>query len=305
MKNVSLIALLGCVTLAAGPANAWNYAGHRVIASIAYRELDPETRDRVAVLLIEHPAYRQFWRDRANNGPDGRLNVFYNASVWPDDARYEPWKAFGRSEAHYVNFRIMAEEGNRILPPVKGENVLNSFVGHVRKLGDPKTPDSERANHLAWIFHQVGDVHMPLHAVARFSRAFPRGDRGGNDVQVPNPTARTERGNNLHAYWDDLIATDEDPAAIERIAGELIVAHPRSNFAAELRLKDIGQWAEESAQVSVNTVYRDLDREQRNFAQLPIGYQAEARNAARKRAALAGYRLADQLRESFPPEVGK
>jgi hypothetical protein len=26
----------------------------------------------------------------------------------------------------------------------------------------------------------VGDIHQPLHAVARFSKALPEGDRGGN-----------------------------------------------------------------------------------------------------------------------------
>src|SRR6266571_5201617 len=30
---------------------------------------------------------------------------------------------------------------------------------------------------LPWLIHLVGDVHQPLHATARFTRDFPRGDR--------------------------------------------------------------------------------------------------------------------------------
>jgi hypothetical protein len=39
------------------PALAWNYAGHRAIDSIAFRELLPETHARVAAVLKSHPAY--------------------------------------------------------------------------------------------------------------------------------------------------------------------------------------------------------------------------------------------------------
>jgi len=299
MRQILLITLAASLSLFGAPARAWNYAGHRVIASIAYRQLDQPTRARIAQVLKAHPAYGKLWKDRETNGPDEILNLFHNAAVWPDDARNEPWKSFGRSEAHYVNFRILAEEDNKILPPIPGENILNSYVGHVRKLEDRKTSRSEAANHLAWIFHQAGDVHMPLHAAARFSRSFPRGDRGGNDVKCLNPTARTEKGNNLHAYWDDLITIDDDPAAVERTATDLMAAFPRESFGEELRRNNIGLWAEESAQVCIRTVYRDLDPNIRQFAELPVTYQAEARKVARKRAALAGYRLGDQLRFSF------
>ena len=51
--------------------------------------------------------------------------------------------------------------------------------------------------------------------------------------------------------------------------------------------------------MSLGTVYRNLDPEITNFTDLPIGYEADARKAARKRAALAGYRLGEELKRLF------
>ncbi len=71
-------------------AHAWNYTGHRVIASIAYRQLDEPTRRQVAEVLRKHPACADLWAHRPTNGPGDVLNLFWNASVFPDDARSEP-----------------------------------------------------------------------------------------------------------------------------------------------------------------------------------------------------------------------
>jgi hypothetical protein len=36
-------------------AHAWNYTGHRVIASVAYRQLDDQTKKRITEVLRKHP----------------------------------------------------------------------------------------------------------------------------------------------------------------------------------------------------------------------------------------------------------
>jgi hypothetical protein len=49
---------------------------------------------------------------------------------------------------------------------------------------------------LAWLFHDVGDIHQPLHSTALFSlRLFREGDCGGNLI-------KTFQAFNLHAVWD-------------------------------------------------------------------------------------------------------
>ena len=145
--------------------------------------------------------------------------------------------------------------------------------------------------------HQEGDIHQPLHAVARFSRALPEGDRGGNGVHLPNPRGLNERSGNLHAYWDNLLGNDENPEVIEQLAGELITEYPAASFAGLLKKNSIRDWAEESVQISLKTVYHNLDPEIVNFTAVPAGYDADAQKAARQRIALAGYRLADELKK--------
>jgi hypothetical protein len=280
-------------------SHAWNYTGHKVVASIAYRQLDEPTRRRIAEVLRKHPAYADLWANRPTNGPDEMLNLFWNASVFPDDARRDPFTKYNIPQAHYVNYRILADQGNKVEPPLEGENVLNTYRAHVRQVQDRRTPVEETSLHLSWIFHQEGDIHQPLHAVARFSKALPEGDRGGNGVTFPNPRGRGERGNNLHAYWDDLLGTDESPAAVGQLTDRLMAEYPRGVFVEELTRKDIGEWAEESVGVCLKTVYNNLDPAITNFADQPVGYEADAEKVARRRAALAGYRLADELKRLF------
>jgi hypothetical protein len=71
---------------------AWNYKGHRVIASIAYRQLDDQTKRKIAEVLRTHPAHADLWANRPTNGPNEILDLFWNASVFPDDARSDPWR---------------------------------------------------------------------------------------------------------------------------------------------------------------------------------------------------------------------
>ena len=59
--------------------------------------------------------------------------------------------------------------------------------------------DELRSYDLAWVLHIVGDIHQPLHAVARFTREIPTGDQGGNAELVIPATGEIVT---LHAYWD-------------------------------------------------------------------------------------------------------
>ncbi len=56
---------------------------------------------------------------------------------------------------------------------------------------------------------------------------------------------------------------------------------------------------EESVEISLRTVYRSLDPYVTQFFDLPVGYEADAQRVARRRVALAGYRLAQELKGLF------
>jgi hypothetical protein len=71
--------------LVAAPALAWNAAGHRISAMIAWESMDAGTKSAVGQLLRQHPDYER-WQARAHGG-DPELTAFLEASTWPDDIR--------------------------------------------------------------------------------------------------------------------------------------------------------------------------------------------------------------------------
>jgi hypothetical protein len=56
LKAVLVITLAVALSSMPSTGLAWNYTGHRIIGSIAYRQLDDATRKRIADVLKKHPA---------------------------------------------------------------------------------------------------------------------------------------------------------------------------------------------------------------------------------------------------------
>jgi hypothetical protein len=72
-----------------------------------------------------------------------------------------------------------------------------------------KDSDAERkAIALAWLFHLVGDIHVPLHTAQLFTVDYPQGDRGGNEICV----RLTQAGQpmDLHRFWDGVITSSSN-----------------------------------------------------------------------------------------------
>lgn len=51
------------------------------------------------------------------------------------------------------------------------------------------------------IIHYVGDIHQPLHAVAKIDATYPKGDMGGNKEYLPSTPCGAS---NLHSVWDSV-----------------------------------------------------------------------------------------------------
>lgn len=130
------------------------------------------------------------WADRA-----------VRAATWADWVRR--LHPFDRPTRRYVNYPIVpagsAVDPARHEPPAKQENIVNQLAVCVDKI---KTgTDEEKAVHLTWLFHLVGDTHQPLHCTAVFSERFPEGDRGGNLAMIRIRSSLV----NLHSSWDGLL----------------------------------------------------------------------------------------------------
>jgi methylphosphotriester-DNA--protein-cysteine methyltransferase len=157
---------------------------------------------------------------------------------------------------------------------------------------------------LCWVFHLIGDVHQPLHAVALFTTQFPapEGDRGGTRFYIRvTPTARTTIS--LHAFWDDLILGSERFQSVRNRATALQLQpeHARAQL-PELQETSFAQWArQESVSLAQEHVYRNGQlqgsRDAHNGVVLPADYVKSTKPLAERRMVLAGYRLADVLTE--------
>lgn len=67
----------------------------------------------------------------------------------------------------------------------------------------PKMKDEKygQSYALRLLIHYIGDVHQPLHCLARVDATYPAGDRGGNSFNLPNHY----EANNLHSVWDSIL----------------------------------------------------------------------------------------------------
>ena len=188
----SRAALLGLCLFAVIPvAWAWGALGHRMVAELAERHLDPKAKAEVARLLAGEP--------------DPTLAGVAN---WADDLRNtDPERFKATSRWHYIN----AEGGGCSFDEARdcpdGNCVVSAIERQRLILADRSQPLAARRDALKFIVHFVGDVHQPMHP-------GDRDDAGGNRFQVslrtpiePEAYARKDyvdgvMGSNLHSIWD-------------------------------------------------------------------------------------------------------
>lgn len=173
MKKIICSFLLLCTLLGAPTASyAWGRQGHEIVAQLAFRFLDPETRKSVLKTL------------------DGLS--FEEAATWMDDVKrnnsfdaMKPW--------HYINI----EKGQDYQPSANKNalTVLNAVIG---KLQQGSSFMGNRQRDLLLLFHLVGDIHQPLHTGYG-------SDRGGNKIDLDYESTQL----NLHSLWDTRIIEDE------------------------------------------------------------------------------------------------
>ncbi|MDR1367974.1 MAG: S1/P1 nuclease [Candidatus Accumulibacter sp.] len=291
-------------------ASAWNAGSHRLVALIAWDRLSPAARREVATLLRAHPDFES-WTKRSR-GQNLDETAFIEASTWPDDIRGD--RRFysdraprsGKAGAPLPGFPDMARHADwhfRNLPFGKsgknGPSVLPRYVRpgqldeQLKRLSEDLSPGkgtlARRAFVLPWVIHLVGDAHQPLHAAYRVDR--PR-------LTVGNPFNPRKPISTLHAFWDDLPAPSRLRGKTLRKATDVLTAaYPRSAF-RNLSAPP-GTWIEESFRIARAKGYPA------GLGGGPItkAFFESSREIARRRAALAGYRLALLLNRLLAPKT--
>ena len=297
MKNLTVILFLALVFVAQN-TQAWSGAGHQVIAAEAYRQLSPALQAKVAEILKSHSDYpkwkESFSGDVANL--DLGMFIFMRASTWPDEIRRRG-NPYDHPKWHYVDYPLKPTKFPVEPGPDPTDDILFGIGQSERILSDTKGSAQDRAAYLSWLIHLVGDVHMPLHCCSLFTDAYQTGDRGGNSFYIKPAT----RGIALHSFWDGLLGTSGKPQAHLNYAIQLEAEHTRKALPELKKAKTPKDWSLESRGIAVEKAYLHGElkggTDKDTAVELPEGYSKAAKVVAEKRAALAGYRLADEIQK--------
>lgn len=278
------IGTLGLICLS-GIVNAWIDAGHMVVALIAHDRLNHKVQLEVDRLI--------------KIGGTNKTRDFVTASCWADDTKTRttgPW--------HYVDFHFRSD-GQPTSNKPDAENVLWAIEKFKAILADRSKPDEERADALRYLIHLVGDIHQPLHATARDSDENPDGDAGGNRFHLVAPSIYKNLPrppSNLHALWDfgaGVFVPIKRPISVEgnkqlkTWATSITKAFPFKKLPEASDAKPM-DWALESWEIAKKDVYSTPEN-----AEPSPKYLATSQIIAKRRIALAGYRLANLLNETL------
>lgn len=289
MPNRLFAALCGLLALFAfaAPARAyWEY-GHETVARIAWLQMQPDTRAKVAALLRQ---------GRLLETPGCPVATIEQASYWADCIKPLGDRFSYAYSWHYQNVDVCKPFD--LKAACKDGNCVSAQVErHARLLADRSVPTRERLQALAFLVHFVGDLHQPMHA-------GDHGDLGGNRVAANYGVigGRT----NLHGIWDGWLAEraiSTPPAGAAALLGQ-IPSSERERIAGGT----VEDWSREMWEKSRGQAYRSLVGDP--CGQVPAGRptldEAEVRELiplVRQNVTAGGLRLARLLDDALGPEA--
>jgi hypothetical protein len=270
----------------------WGPGGHMMVASIAFKRLNPTAKAKVKKLLAIpiNPC------DVTKKSPD-----FVNAAHWGDDVRPKLGFEFA-PDLHFADFPFVVDNTPRpdLPEPLNIIKALEHYVDVLKTSFDT----NERAEALRFVIHFVGDIHQPLHCATKVDSAHPNGDQGGNLLHIKVDGQDVK----LHSYWDGGLGSFPrggppptfTPPALSRIPPAVALAlqgHPDTDPDLKLDVPfNIQAWAKESRDLAEEAAYKDIAAGQTPSA----AYKTRGLEVVRKRVAFAGYRLAALLNAIWP-----
>lgn len=119
----------------------------------------------------------------------------------------QPYLDQGGTIQDYPNFKFDTDSIDLAIPAIvqwlkHSGSYQNSFVYETMNQNLASLSDEERRSYaLRLLIHYIGDIHQPLHATARVNPKYPKGDAGGNFVNIPVK----DGAKNLHSVWDSVL----------------------------------------------------------------------------------------------------
>ena len=324
------VSVWACAALGARAAWAWDDFGHMEVAAVAYDGLTTAAKKRAAELLRLNPSYPN-WIVGARKAERDRV-AFLRAATWADAIKNDGSVHTDKDDKpnlptaarnngydkdplrhrywHYIN-RPFSTDGTPLVeaaPP----NVQTEIALFRSVLAAPGGDDGVKSYDLSWLLHLVGDVHQPLHCVARFDKDNPEGDQGGNLVKISGNSAPAicddprycpyPPTGDLHAFWDVVTGESYCIAEVTAAAAALPKINPRS---ARAKILDESIWVQEGADLAQSRVYVAPIGAGGGPFVVDAAYQKAAAALARERISLAGARLANLLNDCFAREAAK
>lgn len=280
--------LLALLILLPLPAWAWNAAGHRLVAALAWQEMSPAARERSSALLRLHPDHAR-WLQRQREA-DQDYGVFLEASTWPDDIRRDA-RFHGAGEAPtplLPGFPRMQRQTHWHYSDEPGGTGRGEIDIQLQRLGRELASGraAEQSYALPWLLHLTADIHQPLHTGGR-------GDRGGNGFEIENPFNPRKPFMSLHAYWDELPGPPW-------LRGKYLDKHLRRLAALPpVPQGEVTLWLEESRELVARQVYPEAAG-----SLLPLvtpEFHQRAQALADARLVAAGQRLGRWLNRLLSP----
>jgi hypothetical protein len=207
-RSLAILFVLG-LTLP-GSSAAWNGAGHRLVAVMAWQHMQPATRDWVSSQLARHPDFERWQEKSRQGGRDGAaVDLFAEAATWADDIRQDPRfhdetresptpplaglpETARRKRWHYVDL----DAQDRVVAGELDARILD-LSARLRSTTASGPESNTLPWALPWLIHLVGDMHQPLHV-------GKHGDEGGNLFEVEFENRPRKPFGNLHQFWDEL-----------------------------------------------------------------------------------------------------
>ena len=285
------------------PALAWNFAGHRLVACIAWDQLPAASREKVSQLLRGHPDYTR-WTRKAGKDAQERA-AFIEASTWADLIRYDPRFHDTGDEAtpllpgfpdmdnhrdwHYVNRPLAG------YPAAKSgdgngtgqlDSQLETLAATLSSRDASQRAAMRRSYALPWLLHLVADAHQPFHVIdADAAWEAPDGD-----LRLLDPPTRRKRPSSLHAFWDDLPGPSGLAGKkLDSTCRALTAMYPPPSPSSS------AQWIDESWRIAQTDGFPVDYSRRRKISKV---FFDNAKEITNQRLVAAGYRLADLLRRS-------
>lgn len=261
-RLIPILALL----LLSSPALGWSKQGHQLVGELAERDLSPNARAQVALLLEGEPE-----------------PSLAGVSVWADEIRAAGTELGQRSRPwHYINFDRDGCDYQPARECPDGNCVIGAINAQAKILGDRDRPLQERREALKFVVHFIGDAHQPMHA------GF-RADRGGNNFQL----RYLNEGSNLHGIWDYWLlrsAELDNLAYVERL--QAMPAPVDATLEAD---NPAAEWTLESCRLIASAAIYPPKR------RINTAYLDKHRPLAEQRIRLAGLRLARVINAALAP----